>query len=37
VHAQPVDEKVGKRIAIADPQGDMVQRLSSHTPKSTHG
>jgi hypothetical protein len=37
MHAQPVDEKVGKGVAIAHPQSHMVERLRFHTPKSTHG
>ena len=36
VHAQPVDEKVRQLVPVADPEGDVVQRLDLHTAQTTH-
>ncbi len=36
VHAQPVDEEVRQLVPVADPEGDVVQRLDLHTAQTTH-
>jgi hypothetical protein len=36
VHPESVDEEVGQRVAVAHPEGYVIQRLRSHTPESTH-
>jgi hypothetical protein len=36
MHAHPVDEELRQFVPVADPEGDVVQRLDLHTAQTTH-